>query len=139
MVKFYAQKLKEYIGLNSASTNPVLLLGGGEVTVKVKGKGLGGRNQQFILHLLQELVGFHHPFCAMSLGSDGIDGPTDAAGAWIDHTTFAKVKKMNISTKDYLDNNDSYHFFAQIGQLVKTGPTGTNVMDLRMFYLPAAR
>ncbi len=136
VVKYYVQHIKKNSDSISGSARPLLLVGGGEVTVKVKGKGLGGRNQQFILQVLQELADFNRPFCAMSFGSDGIDGPTDAAGAWIDHTTHAKALTMNISIKDYLDNNDSYHFFAQLDQLLKTGPTGTNVMDLRMFYLP---
>jgi glycerate-2-kinase len=133
---FYGRRMKKLAPADPPGNRPRLLLAGGEVTVKVRGRGKGGRNQQFILHLLRELSDFHKPFCAMSLGSDGIDGPTDAAGAWIDHHTHDKVKEMNLSIEDHLANNDSYNFFAQIDQLVKTGPTGTNVMDLRMFYLP---
>jgi hydroxypyruvate reductase len=70
------------------------------------------------------------------MGTDGIDGPTDAAGAWITEKTIKKAKKQNLDMDMYLNNNNSYAFFKSINQLLKTGPTRTNVMDFRMFYIP---
>lgn len=133
--RFYASIIKEIIYSKNPFTLPVLLLSGGELTVTLKGKGKGGRNQEFVLSLLDELKNINHPFFILSMGTDGIDGPTDAAGAWIDEKTIKKVKILNLNIGQYLQNNDSYHFFEKIAQLIKIGATGTNVMDLRMFYL----
>ncbi len=118
---------------NEPLASPGCLLLGGEPTVKVKGQGLGGRNQELVLHLLKQLPPLTRPFYFCSIGTDGTDGPTDAAGAWIDHHTKQKVSQKKIDLDTYLQNNDSYHFFAQIEQLIKTGPTGTNVMDIMLF------
>ncbi|MCK7525201.1 MAG: hypothetical protein MZV64_50150 [Ignavibacteriales bacterium] len=74
----------------------------------------------------------------LSLGTDGIDGPTDAAGAWADLRTVNTARALGLDPADYLDDNDSYGFFKQTGNLIVTGPTGTNVMDLRVFLLRAA-
>jgi glycerate 2-kinase len=131
----YASIMKEALALKHRVKPPVILLAGGELTVSLKGPGKGGRNQEFVLQMLHELRRFERPFFALSMGTDGIDGPTDAAGAWIDHNTMKKVRKHQLDIKTYLDNNDSYSFFKQINQLLITGPTGTNVMDFRMFYI----
>jgi len=134
----YALVIKKIIKGSHKLKPPVLLLSGGELTVQVKGKGKGGRNQQFVLHLLKELKNITHPFYASSIGTDGIDGPTDAAGAWITEKTIQKVKRMNLNLDYYLNNNDSYHFFQKINQLIITGPTRTNVMDFRIFFIPVS-
>jgi glycerate-2-kinase len=105
------------------------LLFGGEPTVKISGNGLGGRNQHLALicvKLLQNKKGI----TILSGGTDGSDGPTDAAGAVVDFQTFNNAKKLNLDINDYLSNCDSYHFFQKVGGLIITGPTQTNVMDL---------
>lgn len=110
---------------------PACLLSGGETTVTIAGEGLGGRNQEFALaaaiDIRDEAV-----MVVLSGGTDGTDGPTDAAGAVIDTDTFQKALDTGLSPYAYLKNNDSYHFFQQTGDLLMTGPTGTNVMDLRI-------
>lgn len=134
--KIMASVMEEIMTHRRPLTPPVLLLCGGELTVSLKGRGKGGRNQEFMLQLLHELRHVEKPFFAQSIGTDGIDGPTDAAGAWIDHHTMKKVNKQGLDIQLYLEKNDSHSFFKKINQLVITGPTGTNVMDLRMFYIP---
>ena len=110
---------------------PACVLSGGETTVKIAGNGLGGRNQEFALAAAIELMD-EPEIVLLSGGTDGTDGPTDAAGALVDATTIQKAKHAGISPYAYLKNNDSYNFFRQTGDLLKTGPTGTNVMDLRI-------
>jgi len=112
---------------------PACILSGGETTVTVRGKGLGGRNQEFVLAAAIELAGV----TVFSAGTDGLDGPTDAAGAIADAHTLARARKLHLDPSAYLDNNDSYHFFEKLDGLIKTGPTGTNVMDVRILLLPA--
>ncbi len=106
----------------------VCFLSGGETTVTLRGKGLGGRNQEFVLAAAMALADTPH-VTIFSGGTDGIDGPTDAAGAIADATT------TRIEAVRFLANNDSYHFFEKAGGLVKTGPTGTNVMDVRILLI----
>jgi glycerate-2-kinase len=118
-------------GLPVAS--PGCLLLGGEPTVTLKGKGKGGRNQEMALAVLTALGRQSKPFYFCSVGTDGTDGPTEAAGAWIDESTWQKVEALNLSPETFLAHNDSYHFFKALDQLVITGPTGTNVMDLLLF------
>lgn len=136
----YAGIIKAIIDNNHEFKPPVLLLAGGELTVTLPVKngfqaGKGGRNQAFMLHLLNELKGVSYPFYAASMGTDGIDGPTPAAGAWIDEQTFLKADRQGLDIDHYLEDFDSYHFFKTIDQLLITGPTRTNVMDLRIFYI----
>lgn len=105
------------------------LLFAGEPTVKVKGEGLGGRNQHLALiiaKLLEDLPGITF----LSGGTDGSDGPTDATGAVVDCFTSKHAIKNNLNMEQYINNCDSYHFFEQVGGLIITGPTNTNVMDL---------
>lgn len=111
------------------------LLSGGELTVTVKGKGKGGRNQEFILAALREMSQNKQDYewLILSLGTDGKDGPTDAAGAWITPVTAAKAQKLSLEYNTFLNNNDAYNFFKQAGGLIFTGPTHTNVMDIRIF------
>lgn len=136
IAKMISAIIKEIIRRQQPFNPPVLLLAGGELTVSLRGKGQGGRNQEFVLQMLNDMQKVTGPFFVLSMGTDGTDGPTDAAGAWIDHNTMKKVKKHQLDIESHLDSNDSYSFFKQINQLLITGPTGTNVMDFRMFYIP---
>ncbi len=121
------QELKNYKGLL-----PACLLIGGETTVKVRGKGKGGRNQHFVLCALDELaasddINFKRRITVLSGGTDGTDGPTDATGAVGDSQM---IKNNGLAIKKYLNNFDAYHFFEKMDGLIITGPTQTNVMDI---------
>lgn len=107
----------------------VALIAGGETTVQVRGNGKGGRNQEFALASAIALAG-EERMGVLAGGTDGIDGPTDAAGAWADGATAARGKALGMDAREYLDGNDAYPFFSALGDLVVTGPTGTNVTDL---------
>lgn len=113
------------------------LLSGGETTVKVTGKGLGGRNQELALAFALEVEG-EGGLTLLSAGTDGTDGPTDAAGAVVDGETVVRARELGIDPEKYLAENDSYRFFDRLDQLagtrthLKTGPTGTNVMDVQI-------
>ncbi len=113
---------------------PACILSGGETTVTIRGNGLGGRNMEFVLTCSQYLSGWPN-VVVLSAGTDGTDGPTDAAGAVADGTTVARALSKDMDPKQFLRNNDSYHFFEQLGDLIKTGPTNTNVMDLRIMLI----
>lgn len=110
-------------------TSPVALIAGGETTVTVKGKGKGGRNQELVLAAALGIHGLSGVAIA-SVGTDGLDGTTDAAGAVADGTTVGRALKRGLDPEDFLENNDSYHFFKKLGDLIITGPTGTNVNDI---------
>ncbi|MCS7311300.1 MAG: glycerate kinase [Acidobacteria bacterium] len=108
---------------------PACILMGGETTVQVRGSGLGGRNQELATRvgvLLQE----NEPVVFLSAGTDGTDGPTDAAGGLVDPWHVHRARQAGIHPEPFLANNDAYHYLAQVGSLLKTGPTYTNVMDL---------
>lgn len=111
---------------------PACIISGGETTVTIKGKGKGGRNQEFCLMAAIDIQGLPHRVVILSGGTDGNDGPTDAAGALIDTTTITKGKEMGLDVLDYLEDNDSYYFFQKTKDLLMTGPTNTNVMDVRL-------
>src|SRR5262249_11025119 len=98
------------------------------------GHGKGGRNQEFALAAAIDLGGLEDVL-TLSGGTDGTDGPTDAAGAMADGRTSARAAKLGLSPKDHLANNDSYHFFEKLGDLLVTGPTNTNVMDVRLMLI----
>jgi glycerate 2-kinase len=115
---------------------PACLLSGGETTVTVRGTGRGGRNQEFVLASILALEGAG-PVMVLSAGTDGIDGPTDAAGAIADSSTLARAAALGLDPRRFLDNNDSYGFFQRLDALLKTGPTGTNVADVRILLIPA--
>jgi len=102
---------------------------GGETTVVVTGTGLGGRNQEIPLGAALRLRHIDGIVLA-SLSTDGVDGPTNAAGAIVDGKTLVKAQKIEQSPEEYLENNDSYHFFSRLNDLIFTGPTGTNVNDV---------
>ena len=111
---------------------PVCLLSGGETTVTVRGRGKGGRNQEFALAAALALEGVPG-WLVLSAGTDGTDGPTDAAGAVADGTTVARAAARKRPASVALENNNSYPVFQSIEDLVETGPTGTNVMDVHVF------
>ena len=115
----------------------VCVIGGGETTVAVVGTGTGGRSQELALALALRLETTAGPVAALSAGTDGIDGPTDAAGAIVDSGTLVRARAAGLDASRYLDNNDSYTFFAHLGDLVRTGPTGTNVGDLQVLLAEA--
>lgn len=110
---------------------PALIIAGGETTVHVRGKGKGGRNQELVLSGLRDL---QPGMTVVSVGTDGVDGitPEPVAGAIADSATMAKAQKKKLDIEKYLENNDAYHFFDQVNELIKTGPTGTNLGDLIM-------
>jgi hydroxypyruvate reductase len=108
---------------------PACLVFGGETTVNLRGQGLGGRNQELALSAAAGLAGLPDVMLA-SLGTDGEDGPTDAAGAFVTGQTFAAALEKGLSPDAFLAENDAYHFFAEMQGLLMTGPTGTNVNDL---------
>jgi glycerate 2-kinase len=111
----------------------VCLISSGETTVRVTGSGLGGRNQEFALALAQPLAKIGRAVALASVGTDGVDGPTDAAGAIVSSETMSKAHQIGLGEPDaYLANNDAYHFFETLSDLVQTGPTGTNVGDLQV-------
>ncbi len=113
---------------------PVVVLAGGETTVRVTGTGKGGRSQEFALAAALELEG-SAGISLLAGGTDGIDGPTDAAGAVADGDSCARAKALGAASPGrFLENNDAYHFFAALGDLVVTGPTGTNVGDLAIAF-----
>jgi glycerate-2-kinase len=107
----------------------VALLAGGETTLVVQGTGKGGRNQEFALVSAHELQG-KKGLMVLSAGTDGTDGPTDAAGAFADGSTLTRARELGLDPGAYLANNDSYTLFDKLGDLLKIGPTGTNVMDV---------
>jgi len=108
---------------------PAGIVAGGETTVTVTGKGSGGRNQELALAAALRLGGTDGIVVA-SVSTDGIDGPTDAAGAIVDGRTLTRAKKVGLTPEEYLAENDSYNFFLKLGDLILTGPTGTNVNDI---------
>ena len=110
---------------------PACLISGGETTVVVRGKGKGGRNQEFALVAALDLDGLAG-VCLLCGGTDGTDGPTDAAGAVVDGATVARALAKGLDPRAFLEKNDSYHFFEHLEDLVITGPTNTNVMDFRV-------
>ncbi len=108
---------------------PRCLIAGGETTVTVKGTGKGGRNQELALGAVSELAGFERVLL-VSLATDGEDGPTDAAGAVATGTSLRRGEQLGMNPDEYLKENDAYAYFDAIGDLIRTGPTGTNVNDL---------
>ncbi|MEM2935599.1 MAG: glycerate kinase [Candidatus Bathyarchaeia archaeon] len=110
-------------------SKPAGIVIGGETTVTVTGKGRGGRNQEIALGAALKLRGLDGVVVA-SINTDGLDGPTDAAGALADGKTIPRSQELNLKAEDFLINNDSYSFFSKLGDLIFTGPTGTNVNDI---------
>lgn len=111
-------------------------IAGGECVVHLRGKGLGGRNQELALAAAEGLAGIRGA-AIFSVGSDGTDGPTDAAGGYVDGDSLAALEARGIRVQDALSDNDSYHALEAIGGLLKTGPTGTNVNDVSVVLIHA--
>jgi hydroxypyruvate reductase len=125
--------LLELEHLVAALPHPLCVLSSGETTVHVTGTGKGGRNQEFALSMVRGLSALDAAMTLASFGTDGIDGPTDAAGAFVDSSSESRSVARGIgSPEPYLDNNDAYRFFDPLGDLIHTGPTGTNVGDLQV-------
>jgi hydroxypyruvate reductase len=114
---------------------PACIVSSGETTVHVTGAGTGGRNQEFALAAAGLLAEAGAPVVVASVGTDGIDGPTDAAGAIADSTTIARAMAAGLSPERHLLDNNAYAFFDALGDLIHTGPTGTNVGDLQVILL----
>lgn len=112
---------------------PFCLVAGGETTVTLRGKGHGGRNQELALAAVPELDGLPN-LMLVSLATDGEDGPTDAAGAVVTGETAKRARALNLDPGAFLERNDSYHFFAPLGDLLQPGPSGTNVNDLTFLF-----
>ncbi len=110
---------------------PACLISGGETTVTLRGSGKGGRNQEFVLAAAVDIAGLPQTVI-LSAGTDGTDGPTDAAGAIADGDTCAQALAVGLSPRKALDANDAYPLFEKLGDLILTGPTKTNVMDVRL-------
>lgn len=126
---FFASVLKEIKNSGNPAKPPACVLMGGETTLQVTGKGRGGRNQEFALALAAALKG-EQGIYALSAGTDGTDGPTEAAGAYALPDTLSRAEALRLEPVKYLAQNDSYNFFKRIDGLFITGPTGTNVMDI---------
>ena len=131
--RFLAAIAKDIKRGTSSMKAPCAIILGGETTVQIKGEGKGGRNQELALSAAKDIESLDN-LIIVSVGSDGTDGPTDAAGGIVDGRTAEKLKQKNISIDDILEDNDSYHALKEVGGLIMTGPTGTNVNDL-MFAL----
>ncbi len=116
---------------------PAVILSGGETTVTVVGDGRGGRNQELVLSASLDIAG-HHGIALASIGTDGVDGVTDAAGAIADAHTLERSRSKKLSPYDILARNDSYTFFKKLGDLIITGPTGTNVNDIQIIVVEAS-
>lgn len=121
----------------SSQRGPVAIVAGGEPTVRVAGTGIGGRNQELALRfaLLNEWTSIRRPWVFLSGGTDGRDGPTDAAGAVVDAGSTTSMRKLGFNPVALLQNNDSYHALASSGDLLMTGATGTNVADLQILLM----
>ncbi|MBU1180569.1 MAG: glycerate kinase [Proteobacteria bacterium] len=131
---FHCAIAKEIVKTGIPLSRPACIISGGETTVNVTGKGLGGRNQEFALDAALEIAGLENTV-VLSGGTDGTDGPTDAAGAFADSETLKRAYALGMDPFRFLSDNDSYNFFKRLGDLFITGPTNTNVMDLRIILL----
>jgi hydroxypyruvate reductase len=132
IARMHAAIAREIVGSRQPAKAPACIITGGETTVTLKGEGLGGRNQEFVLAAAIDIAGLEN-VVVFSAGTDGSDGPTDAAGAVADGQTLGR----NPDARRYLDENNSYRYFESLGDLVITGPTNTNVMDVRIILIGA--
>lgn len=120
---------REIVSRGRPVKRPCAVILGGETVVQVKGKGLGGRNQELALSAARGIEGLDNVIIA-SAATDGTDGPTDAAGGIVDGETMVRLREKGINVEEMLSSNDSYHALESVGDLLNTGPTGTNVNDL---------
>ena len=119
----------------AGATRPICVIASGETTVTVRGDGMGGRNQEFALAAAAALAGSDEPMVLGSAGTDGIDGPTPAAGALVDSATLSRATRLGLDPAAYLARNDAYHFFEPLADLIQWGPTGTNVGDIHVLLI----
>jgi hydroxypyruvate reductase len=131
VARVHAAIAKEIRASGQPISPPACVISGGETTVTLRGPGLGGRNLEFVLAATMDIAELKDTVI-LSAGTDGTDGPTDAAGALGDGATVGRASALNLNPQAFLANNDSYHFFAKLNDLLITGPTNTNVMDLRL-------
>jgi glycerate 2-kinase len=124
--------LKMAQGVAGGRRRPVAVVASGETTVKVVGSGKGGRNQELALSVVDALAADSSDTALASIGTDGIDGPTDAAGAYADRTTLARAHEHGVAPARYLAENNAYAFFQALGDLIITGPSTTNVGDIQV-------
>jgi hydroxypyruvate reductase len=124
---------KELVCYDRPVLRPACLVWGGETTVTVRGQGKGGRNQELALAAALAMQDLPNIFL-VALGTDGTDGPTDAAGAVATGETVARATALGLDPFAYLVDNDAYTFFDALGDLIRTGPTGTNVNDLLLLF-----
>jgi hydroxypyruvate reductase len=131
VAKSHAALVKNLLLREESAHAPVCLISGGETTVTLRGDGLGGRNQEFALAAAMEIAGIDN-VALLSAGTDGTDGPTEAAGGIVDGTTVQKGAARGLHAAEFLARNDSYSFLQATNDLFITGPTFTNVMDLQL-------
>jgi glycerate 2-kinase len=131
VARMHAAIAREVVATGRPAKPPLCFISGGETTVTLRGDGLGGRNQEFVLAAALDIAGLEG-VVVLSGGTDGTDGPTDAAGAIADCKTVPRALELGLSPARFLADNDAYHFFEPLGDLLKTGPTNTNVMDVRL-------
>jgi glycerate 2-kinase len=134
VARFHAAIAKEVMTSGNPIPKPACIISGGETTVTIRGRGRGGRNQEFALAGALEIQGLE-TVVLLSGGTDGTDGPTDAAGAVADYTTVKRALAMGLHPKAHLEGNDAYPFFEKLRDLLLTGPTQTNVMDVRVLLI----
>lgn len=132
--KFLASVGREIRSNNQPIKPPACVIASGETTVTIKGDGMGGRNLEVALGAVNDLAGLDN-IILITLASDGGDGQTDAAGAVVTGSSYANAKKLKLDPNKFLAKNDSYHFFERLGDLILTGPTGTNVNDLNFLFV----
>ena len=125
--------LASILRTHAQEKKPLAFIAGGETIVHLTGKGLGGRNQELALAAAPGIAGLNA--CIFSIGSDGTDGPTDAAGGYVDGQTAAALQRQSVRIFDALQNNDAYHALQAVDGLIFTGPTGTNVNDVAVALL----
>jgi hydroxypyruvate reductase len=132
VAKVHAAVGREILKTGRPLAPPACVISGGETTVTIRGKGKGGRNQEFGLAAALEVAGLPPRIAILSGGTDGNDGPTDAAGALVDPTSVERGRTAGLEAEAHLDDNDAYPYLKATGDLLMTGPTRTNVMDVRL-------
>ncbi|MEA2102563.1 MAG: glycerate kinase [Thermodesulfobacteriota bacterium] len=135
IARFFSSMARDIRSGVAGFKRPALLIAGGETTVTIRGKGKGGRNQEMSLAFLTDLLvasGDLHGISFLSAGTDGNDGPTDAAGAFVSGDIVSEMKRLDLDPLPFLEDNNAYPFFDKTGHLLITGPTNTNVCDIQL-------
>ena len=131
--KVFGSILANLVETNEFIQKPACIIAGGETTVTIQGNGKGGRNQELALGAVEQIDGLGK-CCLLTLATDGEDGPTDAAGAYITGKTKKRALEKGLNHEQFLENNDAYNYFKRTNNLIKIGPTGTNVNDLLFLF-----